>query len=198
MIYSRYIKRLIDIVLSFTSILFLVLPLILVSLIIMIDSKGGIFFLQKRSGKDKVPFSILKFRTMPTDTPHYLASNDLFNVENRCTRFQRFLRKSSIDELPQLINILKGDMSIIGPRPVICQETDLIEERDKYNANSVRPGLTGWAQINGRDNLNCIDKARLDGEYVRNISFKSDMKCFLLTIRSVIRHEGFNDNVRNG
>ena len=197
MIYSKYIKRLIDVVMSLTSILFLLLPLSITSVFIMIDSRGGVFFRQKRSGKDKEPFYILKFRTMPEDMPHYLASNDLLNVENRCTRLQRFLRRSSIDELPQLINILKGDMSIIGPRPVICQEIDLIVERDKYGANSVRPGLTGWAQINGRDNLSYIDKARFDGEYVRNISFWFDMKCFLLTIKSVVRHEGFNDNVIN-
>lgn len=195
MIYSKYIKRFIDVVMSLTSILLLLLPFLLISLIILLDSRGGIFFRQRRSGKDKEPFYILKFRTMPTDTPHYIASNDLPCIESRCTRFQKFLRRSSIDELPQLLNILKGDMSIIGPRPVICQETDLIEERDKYGANNVRPGLTGWAQINGRDNLNYIDKARLDGEYVRNISFLFDVKCFLLTIGSVIRHDGFNDNV---
>lgn len=193
--YKRFGKRLVDIVVSLIGIVVLFVPMMLVSVLIKIDTSGSIFFEQKRSGKNKVPFVIYKFRTMPMETPKYVASNELDKKKQRITTLQKILRMSSIDELPQLVNILKGDMSIIGPRPVICEEVRLIDERDKYGANSVRPGLTGWAQINGRDNLEYDEKARLDGEYVKKVSFAFDMKCMFMTVCKVLTHDGFNDSV---
>ncbi len=130
---------------------------------------------------------------MDQNAPKYVASNDSGYIKKHTTHFQKFLRKSSIDELPQLINILKGDMSVIGPRPVICEESNLINERERYGANAIRPGLTGWAQINGRDNLSYKEKARLDGEYVMKMNLQFDLKCFFLSIHKVLSHEGFND-----
>ena len=156
----------------------------------MIDSKGPIIFTQKRVGKDSTHFNIYKFRTMKVDTPKEIPTHLLDNPNFFITNTGRFLRKTSLDELPQLFNILKGDMSIIGPRPALWNQYDLIEERDKYEANSIRPGLTGLAQISGRDELEISLKAKLDGDYTQNISFILDVKCFIGTIFSVVKSEG--------
>lgn len=188
--YKSYIKRLIDIVLSLVAIAILAIPMIIIVVAIMIDSKGSPIFTQKRVGINKKHFKILKFRTMRIDTPHDAPTHTLANPDQWITSVGKILRKTSLDELPQIFNILLGHMSIIGPRPALWNQFDLIEERDKYGANDVRPGLTGWAQVNGRDELEIPVKARLDGEYVRNISFKFDLKCLLLTVTSVLKSDG--------
>lgn len=157
---------------------------------IRLDSPGPIFFRQKRVGKNKSYFQILKFRTMCTDTPHDMPTHLLKDPDQFITRTGHFLRKTSLDELPQLWNILKGDMSVIGPRPALWNQEDLIRERDKYGANDIRPGLTGWAQIHGRDELEIKEKARLDGYYAKHLSFRLDVKCFLMTIGAVLRSDG--------
>lgn len=188
--YKKYIKRLLDIVLSFCGIVCLALPMLLVALAIKLDSKGPVFFKQKRVGINKTYFNILKFRTMRTDTPKDAPTHELSNPDQWITKVGKILRKTSLDELPQLFNILAGQMSVIGPRPALWNQYDLIEERDKYGANDVRPGLTGWAQISGRDELEIDVKAAFDGEYVEKMSFGFDVKCFLGTITSVLKSEG--------
>lgn len=189
MIYLR-IKRSIDIILSLVGLIALS-PLFLILIIaIKLDSKGPIFFKQKRVGIHKSHFNILKFRTMRIDTPKDTPTHLLENPEQWITKVGKFLRKSSLDELPQIINIFKGEMSIIGPRPALWNQYDLIEERDKYGANDIRPGLTGWAQINGRDELPIKVKAKLDGEYVERLSLSFDVKCFFGTITSVLKSDG--------
>jgi len=188
--YSKLFKRLIDVVLSFVGIIVLSLPILLVMLAIKIDSKGPIFFKQKRVGIHKRHFNILKFRTMRIDTPHDMPTHMLENPDMWITKVGKFLRKTSLDELPQLFNILVGDMSVIGPRPALWNQYDLIAERDKYGANDIRPGLTGWAQINGRDELEIDVKAKLDGEYVERMGFGFDCKCFFGTITSVLKSDG--------
>ena len=188
--YRLFIKRFIDIILSFLGIIILS-PLFLILIIaIRVDSPGPILFRQKRVGIHKKHFNILKFRTMRIDTPKDMTTHLLNNPEQYITKVGKFMRKTSLDELPPMINILRGDMSIIGPRPALWNQYDLIEERDKYGANDVMPGLTGWAQINGRDELEIPVKARLDGEYVQKMSFAFDVKCFFGTITSVIKHDG--------
>lgn len=187
--YKKF-KRLIDIVLSFFGII-LLLPIFLIIIIaIKFDSKGPIFFKQKRVGLNKTHFNILKFRTMYVDTPKDTPTHLLENPEQYITKVGRFLRKTSLDELPQIWNILVGQMSIIGPRPALWNQYDLIAERDKYGANNIRPGLTGWAQINGRDELPIEVKAKLDGEYVEKMNFWMDVKCFFGTIICVLRKDG--------
>lgn len=188
--YRFFFKRLIDIFLSIVGICVLALPMLLLAIIIKIDSKGPVFFKQKRVGKGKKHFNILKFRTMKIDTPHDAPTHELSDPKKWITRVGGFLRKTSLDELPQLFNILVGHMSIIGPRPALWNQFDLIEERDKYAANDIRPGLTGWAQINGRDELEINVKAKLDGEYVKKIGFLFDIKCFFGTIFSVLKSDG--------
>ncbi|SMC39266.1 sugar transferase [Sporomusa malonica] len=184
------LKRVLDVILSLIAIVILWPIFLFIAVIIKIDSKGPVFFQQKRIGKNKIEFYILKFRTMRTDTPKDMPSHMLQNPDQFITGIGNFLRKSSLDELPQIINILRGEMSIIGPRPALWNQYDLIVERDKYGANDIRPGLTGWAQINGRDELTIEVKAKLDGEYVQNMSFSMDVKCFYRTIISVLRAEG--------
>jgi len=188
--YKCFFKRLIDIVLSFIGIVVLSVPMLIVSVIIKIDSPGPVFFKQKRVGINKTHFNIIKFRSMAVNAPKDMPTHMLENPEAFLSKWQRFIRKSSIDELPQLFCILKGEMSIIGPRPALWNQYDLIDERDKYGANNVKPGLTGWAQINGRDELPIEIKARFDGEYVENLSFIFDCKCFFGTILKVLKHEG--------
>ena len=188
--YQNVIKRLLAIVLSLLGLLCLGWLLILLCIAIKIDSPGPVLFKQKRVGKGKSHFYILKFRTMRIDTPRDMPTHLLANPEQYITRVGKFLRKTSLDELPHLRNILKGDMAIIGPRPALWNQFDLIAERDKYGANDIRPGLTGWAQINGRDALEIDVKARLDGEYVQRLSFGFDVKCFLGTIAAVLRSDG--------
>ena len=184
------LKRGIDLVLALAGSIILS-PLFLILIIaIKLDSKGPVLFKQKRVGIHKQHFNILKFRTMRIDTPKDTPTHLLENPQQWITRVGKFLRKTSLDELPQIINILKGEMSIVGPRPALWNQFDLIAERDKYGANDVPVGLTGWAQINGRDELEIIVKAKLDGDYVKHIGFWMDLKCFVLTIFRVLRSEG--------
>ena len=169
--YKGFVKRAIDIVLSFMGILTLALPMLIIAIIIKIDDPGPVLFSQKRVGIHKKHFKLYKFRSMKMSTPHDTPTHMLENPDQYITKIGKFLRKSSLDELPQLFCIFVGTMSIIGPRPALWNQYDLIEERDKYGANDVRPGLTGWAQINGRDELEIPVKAKLDGEYVEKMSF---------------------------
>lgn len=184
------IKRGIDFVLSFVGLVILSPLFLLLIIAIKLDSRGPVLFRQKRVGIHKSHFNILKFRTMRTDTPKDTPTHLLKNPDQYITRVGRFLRKTSLDELPQIVNILKGDMSIVGPRPALWNQYDLIQERDKYGANDVRPGLTGWAQINGRDELEIPVKAKFDGEYVKKMGFLMDARCFFGTFLSVLRGDG--------
>jgi len=184
------IKRLIDIVLSFIALIVLSPIFLILIIAIKLDSKGPVLFKQKRVGLHKTHFNILKFRTMRIDTPKDTPTHLLGNPEQYITKMGKFLRKTSLDELPQIWNIFVGQMSIIGPRPALWNQYDLIAEREKYGANDVPPGLTGWAQINGRDELPIEVKSKLDGEYVEKISFWMDVKCFFLTIVSVLKSDG--------
>ena len=186
----RYIKRIIDILLSGLAIIILSPLLLILCIAIKLDSPGPIFFTQKRVGMHKTYFQIYKFRTMRTDTPKDMPTHMLANPEQYITKTGRFLRKTSLDELPQIFNIFKGDMSIVGPRPALWNQDDLVAERDKYGANDVTPGLTGWAQINGRDELEIPVKAKLDGEYVKKYGFTMDVRCFFGTFLSVLRQDG--------
>lgn len=188
--YRKYGKRLLDIVLSALGLLVLLPVFVLIAVAIEVDDPGPVLFRQKRVGIHKTHFQIMKFRTMKVDTPKDTPTHLLANPEQYITRVGKVLRKTSLDELPQIFQIFTGEMSIIGPRPALWNQFDLIAERDRYGANDVRPGLTGWAQINGRDELPIDVKARLDGEYVRNISFSFDCKCFFGTIVSVLRSDG--------
>ena len=188
--YQRFIKRFIDIVLSLVGLVVLAIPMLVFALIVKLDSPGPVLFWQKRVGIHKQTFMMPKFRTMYTDTPANMPTHLLSDPQRWITRSGAWFRKLSIDELPQILCIFTGKMSIIGPRPALWNQDDLIEERDKYGANDVRPGLTGWAQINGRDELEIPVKARLDGEYVQNISFLFDCRCFFGTIFKVLRHDG--------
>ena len=188
--YQRFIKRFIDIVLSLVGLIVLAIPMLVFSLIVKLDSPGPVLFWQKRVGIHKKTFMMPKFRTMYTDTPANMPTHLLSDPQKWITRSGAWFRKLSIDELPQILCIFTGKMSIIGPRPALWNQDDLIEERDKYGANDVRPGLTGWAQINGRDELEIPVKARLDGEYVQKLSFLFDCRCFFGTIFKVLRHDG--------
>jgi len=188
--YRKYIKRIIDFILSLVAIVILSPLLLLIAILIKLDSEGPVLFKQKRIGMHKTHFYMLKFRTMRIDSPKDVPTHLLENPDQWITRIGKFLRKTSLDELPQLFNIIKGEMSIIGPRPALWNQDDLIAERDKYGANDVRPGLTGWAQVNGRDELPIEVKARYDGEYVQKMSFMFDLKCLLKTVVSVIKGEG--------
>ncbi len=194
--YKKVVKRFFDIALSFFAILVLLFPMLIIAVVIKLDSKGPVLFKQKRVGKNKKHFMILKFRTMRIDTPHDAPTHELSDPKRWITRVGGFLRKTSLDELPQIFNIFVGQMSIIGPRPALWNQDDLVEERDKYGANDIRPGLTGWAQINGRDELEIPVKAKLDGEYAEKLNagkfkgFAMDWKCFWGTIFSVLRSDG--------
>ena len=183
-------KRLIDIILSGVGTVVLAPFMLVIALFIKLESPGPVLFRQKRVGLHKKTFPILKFRTMRTDTPKDTPTHMLQNPDQYITKVGRLLRKTSLDELPQILNILKGDMAIIGPRPALWNQDDLVAERDKYGANDVLPGLTGWAQINGRDELEIPVKAKLDGEYVEKMSFLFDLKCFFGTIISIFKHDG--------
>lgn len=188
--YRKYIKRIIDFILSLVAIVIFSPFLLLIVILIKLDSEGPVLFKQKRIGMHKTHFYMLKFRTMRIDSPKDVPTHLLENPDQWITRMGKILRKTSLDELPQLFNIIKGEMSIIGPRPALWNQYDLIAERDKYGANDVRPGLTGWAQVNGRDELPIEVKARYDGEYVQKMSFMFDLKCLLKTVVSVIKGEG--------
>ena len=188
--YQAFFKRVIDVVLSFFAIVILAFPMLIIAIAIKCDSKGPVLFKQKRVGIHKSYFQIYKFRTMRTDTPKDAPTHELKDPKRWITKVGGFLRKTSLDELPQIFNIFVGQMSIIGPRPALWNQDDLVAERDKYGANDVRPGLTGWAQINGRDELEIPVKARLDGEYVEKLSFGFDCKCFFGTVAGVLRSDG--------
>lgn len=185
--YRKYVKRILDIVLSLCVLIIFSPIYILIAVLIKLDSKGPVFFKQTRIGKNKENFNILKFRTMRVDAPHDMPTHMLKNPEQWITRVGRVLRKTSLDELPQFFQILSGKMSLVGPRPALWNQDELIKERDKYGANEILPGLTGWAQINGRDELDILSKAKLDGEYVQDGSFGMDVTCFLMTITAVFK-----------
>ena len=191
--YNKYLKRLIDIVLSAIGLLVLSPILLIIAIAIKLDSKGPVLFKQKRVAKGKEDFQILKFRTMYADVPKDVPTHLLADPESKITKIGRFLRKSSLDELPQIWNILVGEMSIIGPRPALWNQFDLIAERDKYGANDVRPGLTGLAQIMGRDELPIDVKANYDGQYAANVTFANDVKIFFKTITSVLGAKGVKE-----
>jgi len=184
------LKRIMDFILSFIAIIVLSPVFLFLALWIKADSKGPIFFRQKRIGKDRTFFQIYKFRTMLDETPKDMPTHLLNDPDAFITKSGKFLRKTSLDELPQLINIIKGEMAVIGPRPALWNQDDLADERDKYGANDILPGLTGWAQINGRDELPIDVKARLDGEYVQNMSFWFDLRCFFGTFLSILKSDG--------
>lgn len=191
--YQRHVKRWIDIILALGGLIVLSPLLALIALCIKMESKGPVFFRQTRLGKDLVPFEILKFRTMKTDTPKDMPTHLLSDPKHYITRFGAFLRRSSLDELPQCINILRGDMSVIGPRPALWNQADLIAARERVGANAIRPGLTGWAQINGRDELPIDRKAAFDGDYVQKISFGFDVRIFFATFIKTLRAEGIKE-----
>lgn len=188
--YKHFLKRVIDILLAGMGIIVLGIPMLIVAIIIKVDDPGPALFKQKRVGKNKSYFILYKFRSMKLSTPHDMPTHLLSNPEQYLLKCGKIIRKLSIDELPQLFNILKGDMSVIGPRPALWNQDDLIAERDKYNVNILKPGLTGWAQVNGRDELEISVKAKLDGEYADKISFFFDCKCFFMTLVKVIKGEG--------
>ena len=193
--YKYFVKRVIACVISGVAIVVLAIPMLIISIIIKCDSPGPVFFKQKRIGLHKKTFTILKFRSMPTTVPKDMPTHQ-FDAKNQLSKWQRFIRKSSIDELPQLYNIFWGQMSICGPRPALWNQDDLIAEREKYGANDVMPGLTGWAQINGRDELEIPVKAKLDGEYALALNagkwkgVAMDFRCFFGTICSVLKSDG--------
>lgn len=194
--YEHFVKRGIDIMASAAGLVLLSWLYLLIAVVVYLDDPGPIFFTQKRMGKGKTLFRMHKFRTMKLSTPHDMPTHLLKNPGQYITRIGGWLRKSSLDELPQIWDIFVGHMSVVGPRPALWNQDDLLAERDKYGANDVRPGLTGWAQINGRDELEIEEKARLDGEYVKVLkqggwdAFSMDAKCFLRTFASVAKHEG--------
>lgn len=188
--YKKVFKRLIDIIVSAVGIVVLAIPMLIVAIVIKLDSPGKVLFKQERVGKNKKSIYILKFRSMRSDTPKNVPTHLLADPEMYITKVGKFIRKTSIDELPQIFCIFMGSMSIIGPRPALFNQTDLIAERDKYGANDITPGLTGLAQISGRDELPIDVKARLDGKYVEKMSFWLDVKLFFGTIFSVLKSDG--------
>ncbi len=194
--YKRFVKRLLDIVISTLGIIILALPMLIIAIIVKIDSPGPVFFKQRRVGLHKKEFTLLKFRSMPVTAPKNVATHQLDVSAIQMSKFQKTMRKLSIDELPQLYNIWLGSCSICGPRPALYNQYDLVAERDKYGANDVKPGLTGWAQINGRDELEIDVKAKLDGDYTAALNagrfkgFAMDCRCFFGTILSVLKSDG--------
>ena len=192
--YKRFFKRLLDLVLSRSAIVVLSPVLLVLVIAIKLDSPGPALFRQRRVGIHKTYFDIFKFRTMKVDTPKDTPTHLLENPQQWITKTGAFLRKTSLDELPQIFNIFAGQMSVIGPRPALWNQEDLITLRDRYGANDVLPGLSGWAQINGRDELPLEEKARLDGEYVRNMSFFFDLKCILGTVTAVLTRRGVRED----
>lgn len=188
--YRHFFKHLFDFIFSLLALIMLSPLFLFICLVIKIDSKGPVFFRQRRVGKNKEEFLILKFRSMKTDAPQDQPTHLLKNADAHLTRFGKFLRQTSLDELPQLVNIMAGQMSLVGPRPALYNQYDLIVKRDQVGANDVRPGLTGWAQVNGRDELSIDVKSRLDGEYVQALSFVFDLKCLVRTFKSVSTADG--------
>lgn len=191
--YQRRIKRALDIAMALLALIAAALPMGFIALLIKLDSRGPVFFCQKRVGLNKAYFYIYKFRTMRSDAPSEMPTHMMANPAAYITRVGRFLRQSSLDELPQLINILKGEMSFVGPRPALWNQFDLIAARDRVNAHSVRPGLTGLAQIKGRDELEIEEKAMIDGQYVKNVTFAADLDIMLKTVSAVISARGYRE-----
>lgn len=191
--YREYGKRIEDVSIALAALVILGLPMLLVAAAIRLTSKGPALFRQKRFGKDKQLFTVYKFRTMSTKAPKNMPTNSFTNADSYITPLGGVLRKLSIDELPQLLNVIKGEMSIVGPRPVIKTEKKLISLRQKYHANSVKPGITGWAQVNGRDDLDDQRKAEMDGEYVQRLSFLTDVKIMIKTIGAVLMMSGHTE-----
>lgn len=194
--YQKTTKKLLDLTVAVITQIILLPLFLLIAIAIKIDSKGPVLFKQKRVGKNKKYFTIYKFRTMKSDTPKDTPTHLLKDPESYITRMGRFLRKTSLDEIPQLFNILKGEMSFIGPRPALWNQYDLIKERDKYNANVLVPGISGWAQVNGRDELPIDIKAKFDGEYAKRISFLFDLKCIIKTFSGIISQKGYEEGQR--
>lgn len=188
--YKRFGKRALDLLLSGLGLVVLSPLFLIISIAIKVEDPGPVFFRQKRVGIHKTYFNIVKFRSMRQDTPHDMPTHLLNDPQRWITKTGRFLRKTSLDELPQVAQIFTGKMSVIGPRPALWNQYDLIAQRDQYGANDITPGLTGWAQVNGRDELEIEEKARLDGEYAQNISFGMDMKIFWMTVKNVLRGSG--------
>ena len=191
--YREYGKRIEDVSIALAALVILGLPMLLVAAAIRLTSKGPALFRQKRFGKDKQLFTVYKFRTMSTKAPKNMPTNSFTNADSYITPLGGVLRKLSIDELPQLLNVIKGEMSIVGPRPVIKTEKKLISLRQKYHANSVKPGITGWAQVNGRDDLDDQRKAEMDCEYVQRLSFLTDVKIMIKTIGAVLMMSGHTE-----
>ena len=194
--YRHFLKRFLDVVISLCGFIVLFPLFILLAILIKVDDGGPVFFTQKRMGWHDIPFSIYKFRSMRTEAPHDCATEKLDNPEAWITKTGRWMRRTSLDELPQILNIIRGDMSIIGPRPVVLTETELISLRKRYGVDEIRPGLTGWAQINGRDEVSVKKKAILDGEYNAKMSFLFDLKIFLATFVSVFEEKGIHEGKR--
>lgn len=187
------IKRVSDVIVSLIALVLLAPLFLVVIALIKLDSQGPVLFLQQRYGKNKKPFTVYKFRSMSVSAPRDTPTNDLRDAQTYITNVGRVMRKLSIDELPQLVNIVQGHMSIVGPRPVVLTEISLITERDKHNANSVKPGISGWAQVNGRDELDDIVKARMDGYYVKNYGLAIDLKCILKTFTVILSAAGHRE-----
>ena len=196
--YLKYGKRIIDFILAFIAFIAFSWLFLLIAVAVKVTSRGPIFFRQRRVGCSGKQFYILKFRTMRMDTPKDVPTHLLQDPEQYITRVGKFLRRTSLDELPQLINILYGQMAIVGPRPALWNQKDLLQEREKYGANDIRPGLTGWAQVNGRDELPIVEKARLDGIYVKKMGFFFDLRCILKTVQCVLEHEGVKEGGTKG
>ena len=188
--YNKIGKRTVDIIIATTALVLLAVPMIIIASWVKFDSRGPVLFKQLRYGKNLVPFRVYKFRTMTVDAPSDMPTSAFKNAGAHITRSGKIMRKLSLDEFPQFFNVIVGDMSVVGPRPVVMREMNLIDLREQVGANSVRPGITGWAQVNGRDELNDAIKSRMDGEYVRNLSFRMDVKCFLLTVLAVVSVKG--------
>lgn len=191
--YNKFGKRTLDIIIATTALIVFVLPMIVVAIWVKIDSRGPALFKQLRYGKNLVPFTVFKFRTMTVDAPSDMPTNAFKNAGAHITKSGKIMRKLSLDELPQLFNVIAGDMSIVGPRPVVLKEINLIDLREQVGANGVKPGITGWAQVNGRDELNDGIKSRMDGEYVRRLSFKMDVKCLMMTLWAVLSIKGHKE-----
>jgi O-antigen biosynthesis protein WbqP len=185
-----YIKRIFDFIYALIGLIILMPIFLLIGTLIKLDSKGPVFFTQRRIGKDKNEFKMLKFRTMKSDAPHNVPTHLMKEPGKYITRVGKILRKTSLDELPQFINILKGDMSFVGPRPALYNQDDLVNEREKYGVHKVLPGVTGWAQVNGRDTLPIPDKAKLDGEYIKHFGLWTDAKLLVKTVFAILKSEG--------
>ncbi len=191
--YQQFGKRTLDLTIATVALIILALPMLVVAVWVAVDSRGPILFKQLRSGKNRVPFLVYKFRTMSTEAPSDAPTNEFKDAGSYITKSGKIMRKLSLDELPQLFNVIKGDMSIVGPRPVVLREKKLLHRRDAVGANDVKPGITGWAQVNGRDELSDAVKARMDGEYVDAFGFTMDVKCLFLTFAAVLSLKGHKE-----